>query len=89
VAGTTGSSQIRLNTGTSLLHEKIRADVQLSYDATQGQFIDERYLIGTTQSCYGIAFEYRRYLVYDPVPSPKNSFGVAFTLKNVGTLGTH
>jgi lipopolysaccharide assembly outer membrane protein LptD (OstA) len=88
-AGTSGSSQIRLNTGTSLLHEKIRADVQLSYDATQGQFIDERYLIGTTQSCYGIAFEYRRYLVYDPVPQPKNTFGVAITLKNVGTLGTH
>ena len=89
VATTPGSSQIRLNTGTSLLHEKIRADVQLSYDATQGQFIDERYLIGTTQSCYGIAFEYRRYLVYDPLPKPKNTFGVAITLKNVGTLGTH
>ena len=86
---TTGSSQIRLNTGSSLLHERVRADVQLSYDATQGQFIDERYLIGTTASCYGIAIEYRRYLVYDPLPKPKGTFGFAVTLKNVGTLGTH
>ena len=85
----TNSSQIRLNTGTSLLHEKLRYDMQLSYDASQGTFIDERYLIGANASCYGIAFEYRRYLVYDPLPKPKNTFGLAVTLKNVGTIGTH
>ena len=83
------NSQIRLNTGTSLLHEKLRGDVQLSYDASQGIFIDERYLIGATASCYGFAIEYRRYLVYDPLPKPKNVFGFAVTLKNVGTIGTH
>ena len=88
-AFSTNNSQIRLNTGTSLLHERIRFDTQLSYDASQGQFIDERYLIGTTASCYGFAFEYRRYLVYDPLPEPKSTFGFAVTLKNVGTIGTH
>ena len=86
---TSGSSQFRLNTGTSLLHQRIRFDTQLSYDASQGQFIDERYLIGATASCYGVAFEYRRYLVYDPLPQPRNTFGIAVTLKNVGTIGTH
>jgi hypothetical protein len=85
---TTGGSQLRLNAGTSLLHERIRFDTQLSYDASLGQFIDARYLIGTTASCYGIAFEYRRYLVYDPLPEPRNTFGFAVTLKNVGTVGT-
>jgi len=85
----TNNSQIRLNSGTSLLHERLRADVQLSYDASQGVFIDERYLIGATASCYGFAVEYRRYLVYDPLPKPKNVFGIALTLKNVGTIGTH
>jgi lipopolysaccharide assembly outer membrane protein LptD (OstA) len=86
---TTGSSQIRLNTGTSLLHDRLRGDVQLSYDASQGTFIDERYLIGMTAACYGLAIEYRRYLVYDPLPKPRNTFGFAVTLKNVGTIGTH
>ncbi|HEY6842548.1 MAG TPA: LPS assembly protein LptD, partial [Thermoanaerobaculia bacterium] len=85
---TTGGSQLRLNSGTSLMHERIRFDTQLTYDASQGQFIDERYLIGGTASCYGIAFEYRRYLVYDPLPRPKNTFGFAVTLKNVGTVST-
>ena len=56
---------------------------------SQGTFIDERYLLGTTASCYGVAIEYRRYLVYDPLPEPRNTFGFALTLKNVGTVGTH
>src|SRR5207245_11493783 len=86
--GTT-NSQIRLNTGSSLLRDKIRADVQLNYDAKNGQFLEQRYLIGGTASCYGVAVEYRRYLVYDPSPRPTTSYGVAITLKNVGTIGTH
>jgi LPS-assembly protein len=83
------SSQIRLNTGSSLLRDKIRADVQLNFDAKNGQFLEQRYLIGGTASCYGVAVEYRRYLVYDPSPRPTTSYGLAITLKNVGTIGTH
>ena len=83
------SSQIRLTAGSSLLRDKIRADVQLNFDAKNGQFLEQRYLIGGTASCYGIAVEYRRYLVYDPSPKPTTSYGVAITLKNVGTIGTH
>ena len=85
----TDSSQIRLNTGSSLLRDKIRADVQLNFDAKKGTFLEQRYLIGGTASCYGLAIEYRRYLVYDPTPKPTGNFGIVVTLKNVGTIGTH
>lgn len=83
------SSQIRINTGSALLNERIRADVQLNFDAKQGTFLEQRYLIGGNASCYGLAFEYRRYLVYDPLPKPTNSYGIAVSLKNVGTIATH
>ena len=63
--------------------------MQLNFDAKNGQFLEQRYLIGGTASCYGVAVEYRRYLVYDPTPKPTTSYGVAITLKNVGTIGTH
>ncbi len=86
---TSSSSQIRINTGSSLLHERIRADIQLNFDAKQGTFLEQRYLIGANASCYGLAFEYRRYLVYDPIQRPASSFGIAVSLKNVGTIATH
>jgi LPS-assembly protein len=83
------SSQVRLNAGSSVLKDRIRADVQLNFDAKQGTFLEQRYLVGTNASCYGIAFELRRYLVYLPTPTPKLSYGISVTLKNVGTIGTH
>lgn len=85
----TGADQIRLNTGSSILHDRLRADVQLNFDAKKGTFLEQRYLLGGTGSCYGLALEYRRYLVYDPLPRPATSYGIAVTLKNVGTIGTH
>ncbi|HKB79753.1 MAG TPA: LPS assembly protein LptD, partial [Thermoanaerobaculia bacterium] len=83
------SSQIRVNTGSYIVRDKLRADVQLNFDAHLGRFLEQRYLIGGTASCYGIAVEYRRYLVYDPFPRPTSSYGLSVTLKNVGTIGTH
>src|SRR5206468_12727062 len=85
----TSSSQVRLNTGSSILHDRVRADIQLNFDAKTGQFLEQRYLIGGNGSCYGIALEYRRYQVYVPSPRPATSYGIAVTLKNVGTIGTH
>jgi LPS-assembly protein len=85
----TSSSQIRLNTGSSILHDRLRADIQLNFDAKKGTFLEQRYLIGGNGACYGVALEYRRYLVYDPLPRPATSYGIAVTLKNVGTIGTH
>ena len=83
------SSQVRLNSGASLLRDRIRADVQLNYDAKNGKFLEQRYLIGGTAACYGIALEFRRYLVYVPFEKADFSAGIAVTLKNVGTIGTH
>jgi hypothetical protein len=89
IVGTTTNSQIRLNSGSSFLNNRVRADMQLNYDAHEGVFLEQRYIIGANASCYGLAFEYRRFLVYDPLPEPRNSYGIAVTLKNVGTIGTH
>jgi len=83
------SSQFRLNTGSSIFHDRLRADIQLNFDAKKGTFLEQRYLIGGTGSCYGVAFEYRRYTIYDLNPRPATSYGISVTLKNVGTIGTH
>jgi len=84
------SSGIRLNTGSSLMHERIRADVQLNYDAKKRQFLEQRYLAGWTGSCYGIALGYRRYLVFrDGALRTDWNYDIAVTLKNVGTIPLH
>ncbi len=84
----TDSSQIRLNTGSNLLHDRMRADVSLNWDAKLKQFIEQRYLIGANASCWGLAFEFRRYQTFD-LNKVSSSFGVAVSLKNFGTIGTH
>ena len=86
---TQGSSQLRLNTGSSLLHDRIHADVQLNYNAKKGTFLEQRYLIGGNASCWGLTGEYRRYLVFGLENKAISSYGIAVTLKNVGTIGTH
>jgi LPS-assembly protein len=86
---TTGdSSQIRINTGSSLLKDRVRADVQLNFDAKEGTFLEQRYLLGGTGSCWGMALEYRRFIVYTPERKSDFSFGIAVTLKNVGSIGS-
>ncbi len=84
-----GSSQIRINSGSSLLKDRIRGDIQLNYDAKTGKFLEQRYLLGGNGSCYGLAVEYRSFLVYVPTEKRENSISIAITLKNVGTVGTH
>ena len=84
-------SQVRINTGSWLVRDRVRADVQLNFDAKEGKFLEQRYLTGWTGSCYGIALEYRRYLVFggQTIDESLSSYGVAVTLKNVGTIGSH
>jgi len=67
----------------------MRADVQLNYDATSGRFLEQRYLLGGTDSCYSVALEFRRFLVVTNARGEefKNQPGIAITLKNVGTVG--
>jgi LPS-assembly protein len=88
------SSQVRINTGSSLLRDRVRADIQLNFDARNGKFLEQRFLLGGTGSCYGIALEYRRYLAFGFNASTgtlsersNNDYGIAVTLKNVGTIG--
>jgi hypothetical protein len=84
------SSQIRINTGSFIIKDRLRADVQLNFDAKRGEFLEHRYLTGWTGSCYGIALEYRRYRVFGSADADElSSYGVAVTLKNVGTIGSH
>jgi LPS-assembly protein len=83
------SSQVRLNAGSFIIKDRLRADVQLNYDAKKGEFLEHRYLTGWTGSCYGIALEYRRYRVFGNDADELSSYGVAVTLKNVGTIGSH
>lgn len=85
-----GQSGIRLSGGSNLVQDRIRMDVQLNFDATQRRFLEQRYLTGWVGSCYGLALDYRRYEIFG-ASGPKNvsSYGIAVTLKNVGTIGSH
>ncbi len=85
-----GSSQIRVDTGSWLVRDRVRTDIQLNFDAKNGKFLEQRYLTGWTGSCYGIALEYRRYVVFGGLSDVNfSSYGIAVTLKNVGTIGSH
>jgi hypothetical protein len=80
------SSQIRINTGSWLRKDRIRADVQLNFDAEEGTFLEQRYMIGGTGSCWGLGVEFRRYLVFAPQKDELSDISLAVTLKNVGTI---
>ncbi|HEX7152505.1 MAG TPA: LPS assembly protein LptD [Thermoanaerobaculia bacterium] len=90
-----GSSQIRVNTGSWIKRDRLRADVELNFDAQSGSFLEQRFLAGWSGSCYGIALEFRRHLVYEfqaglgTIERPITSYGVSVSLKNVGTIGSH
>lgn len=85
------SSHILLNAGSFLIKDRLRTDVQLNFDAKKGEFLEHRYLAGWTGSCYGIALEYRRYRVFGSIDEDESlgSYGIAVTLKNVGTIGSN
>lgn len=85
---TTGSSQWRINVGSFIIPDRLRADVLLNFDATQHQFLEQRYIVGWTGSCYGISLAPRRYLTYGPRGIENNwAFDFAVSLKNVGSVG--
>jgi LPS-assembly protein len=84
---TPASHQIRLNTGSLIMHDRLRADVSFNWDSTTGRFLEQRYLVGGNASCWGLAAEYRRYFTFDR--GFISTVGIAVTLKNVGTIGTH
>ena len=84
------SSQVRVNAGSFIIRDRLRADVQLNFDAKEGEFLEQRYVAGWTGSCYGIALEYRRYQLFGVSgEADRASYGAAVTLKNVGTFGSN
>ena len=87
-----GTSGIRLNAGSALANERIRADVSLNFDAKNAEFLEQRYLVGWTGSCYGIGLEVRNYKLYGSQfedDENRNSYGIVISLKNVGTISTN
>lgn len=85
-----GRSQVRLNAGSFVIRDRLRADVQLNFDMTEGNFLEHRYLAGWTGSCYGLAIGYRRYNIFGGAGTRNvSSYDIAVSLKNVGTIGSN
>jgi LPS-assembly protein len=84
------SSQFRVSAGSPIIRGRLRADVHVNYDATQRTFIERRYSLGYTGSCYGLTVAYRQFIVYDARRGeyPDGVFYFSFSLKNVGTFGS-
>ena len=83
------SSQVRINSGGTFLKDRLRADVQLNFDTKQKKFLDHRYILGVTGSCYGVAIGYRRFLIYPlGIEDTDGTWEFGLTLKNVGTIGS-
>ena len=83
------TSHIRVSAGGNFLADRLRSDVQINFDAEEGKVLDQRYILGGTGSCYGLAVAYRRFIAYPlGIPEIDHSVDVAITLKNVGTIGS-
>lgn len=82
------SSQYRLTTGAPIIRDRLRADLQLYYDAERGRFLEQRYLAGFYASCYNIALELRNFSEYRgaALPTRNTDYLVSVSLKNVGTF---
>ena len=83
------TSHIRVATGGTFFANRLRTDAQINFDAEEGKVLDQRYILGGTGSCYGVAVALRRFLIYPRgIPEPDYSVDFAITLKNVGTIGS-
>lgn len=82
------SSQFRVNAGAPVWRDKIRADVQLNFDASRNEFLEQRYMIGTHASCYSVALEYRDFPAFrlGEAPDRTRDYHLSVSLKNVGTF---
>ncbi len=86
--GAGDSSQFRVSAGSFLIPQRLRTDVLLNYDAKQKQFLEQRYIIGWTGSCYGISIGPRRYITYTARGvKTESALEFSFSLKNVGSFG--
>lgn len=82
------SSQFRINGGIPVWRDRVRADVQVNYDAERSEFLEQRYMIGAHASCYSVALEYRDFpgLRAGTVSERNRDYHISVSLKNVGTF---
>lgn len=88
------SSQIRLTGGSPIFGDRLRLDTQLNWDVSEGDLLEQRYLLGFSASCYTIAFEFRDFREFTSILGPTPSIGLrrnrdyqlSISLKNVGTF---
>ena len=86
---TSSASNWRVNTGSPVLGERLRLDLDVSYDAKKREFIEQRYIVGTLASCWGLSVGARRFIIYEPEGQrAKWSAVFSFSLKNVGSFGS-
>ncbi|MGH9459014.1 MAG: LPS-assembly protein LptD [Thermoanaerobaculia bacterium] len=85
---TTGeSSQFRFTTGIPLWKDRLRIDAAINYDATRGEFLEQRYFTRFTASCYNIGFEFRDFIEYrTDGPRPNRDFRLYIDLENIGSF---
>jgi len=76
------SSQIQLRAGTPVIPNRLRADIQFSYDAERSSFLEQRYILGYFGNCWGTRLEYRDLTV----PIETRDYLVSISLRNIGEL---
>lgn len=76
------SSQLQLRAGSPIIPNRLRADVQFSYDAERSNFLEQRYILGYFGECWGTRIEYRDLTV----PLPTRDYLISISLRNIGEL---
>jgi LPS-assembly protein len=79
---TVDSSQVQLRAGTPVIRNRLRADIQFSYDAERSAFLEQRYILGYFGSCWGTRLEYRDLTV----PIETRDYLISISLRNIGEL---
>lgn len=81
------SSQFRVSTGSQIWRDKLRADLQINYDAKKNDFLEQRYLMTYNASCYGLSLEFRDFLGFQPTGLERvRDYTISVSLQNVGTF---
>jgi len=76
------SSQIQVRAGSPIIPNRLRADIQFSYDAERSNFLEQRYILGYFGDCWGTRFEYRDLTV----PIQTRDYLISISLRNIGEL---
>ena len=80
------SSQFRIGLGSPIWRERLRGDIHINYDAQREEFLERRYALNFTASCFGIAVERREFLSAGFGTDLTADHTITLDLKNVGPL---